>query len=182
VPDPDPESRAEAAASLVRQLRPLIGDLYEVRETAEIIVADAVERSAAGAGALLVPDGARWRVAAGVRLRPLEHRYELDADSWLVQQIARGDRGAIIDDTDVARTPLHGAPLASHRHLLAVPVPTVQGLLLVARDDGPGFTKEDLLALVHVGREAAPLLSAALETRELARSLAQFADLDGLAP
>ena len=173
--DPD-ESPAGGAAGLVRQLSPLVHELFGVRETAEVVVTDAVERTAAGAGALLVPDGRRWRVAAGVGLRQLEHRYELDADSWLVYEIARGYRGAIIEDTDVARTPLHGAPLASRRHLLAVPVPTVDGLLLVARDDDPPFTEADLLMLAHVGEEAAPLLATALETRALARALLEFSD------
>jgi hypothetical protein len=180
VPEADSESPAgaEAAAALVRQLAARVNDLYGLRETADVVIVDAVERTAASAGALLVPDGERWRVVAGIRLRPREHRYELDADSWLVGEIARGHRGAIIEDTDVARSPLHGAPLASHRHLLAVPVPTVEGLLLVARDDDPPFTETDLLALAHVGQEAAPLLSAALETRALARALSEFRDDD----
>jgi hypothetical protein len=180
VPAAEPESSAEAAeaAALVRQLAARVNVLYGVRETADVVIADAVERTAAGAGALLVPDGGRWRVAAGVHLRPLEHRYELDADSWLVDEIARGYRGAIIEDTDIARSPLHGAPLASHRHLLAVPVPTVEGLLLVARDDDPPFTEDDLLTLARVGQEAAPLLSAALEIRALARALSEFRDED----
>jgi hypothetical protein len=178
VPEADPGSPegAEAATALVRALAASVHELYGVRETAEVVVADAVERTAAGAGALLVPDGGRWRVAAGVHLRPLEHRYELDADSWLVAEIARGYRGATIENTDVARSPLHGAPLASRRHLLAVPVPTVEGLLLVARDDDPAFTEDDLLLLARVGQEAAPLLSAALDTRALARALSEFTD------
>jgi hypothetical protein len=171
------ESPAGEAALLVRRLAALVHELYGVRETAEVVVADAVERTAAGAGALLVPDAGRWRVAAGVGLRQRENRYELDADSWLVDEIARSYRGAIIEDTDVARSPLHGAPLASRRHLLAVPVPSVDGLLLVARDDDPPFTEADLLMLARVGEEAAPLLATALDTRALARALLEFSDL-----
>jgi hypothetical protein len=175
----DAESaRAEAAATLVRELTAVAHHLYGVRETAEVVVTDAVDRTAAVAGALLLPDGGRWRVAAGLGLRSLEHRYELDTASWLIDEIARGYRGAIIEDTDVARSPLHGAPLASRRHLLAVPVSTVEGLLLVARDEDPGFTEADLLALADIGAEAAPLLAAALDTRALARALAEFQDAD----
>ena len=168
---------AETAASLVRQLMVVVPELYGVRETAEVVVADAVERTSAHAGALLVPDGGRWRVAAGLHLRSLEHRYELDSDSWLVDEIARGYRGVIVENTDVARTGLHGAPLASRRHLLAVPVPTVEGLLLVARDEDPAFTEDDVLNLARVGQEAAPLLSSALDTRALARALWEFSDV-----
>ena len=168
---------AETAASLVRQLMVVLDELYGVRETAEVVVADAVERTSAHAGALLMPDGGRWRVAAGLHLRSLEHRYELDSDSWLVDEIARGYRGVIIENTDVARTGLHGAPLASRRHLLAVPVPSVEGLLLVARDEDPAFTEDDVLTLARVGQEAAPLLSSALDTRALARALWEFSDV-----
>ena len=168
---------AETAASLVRRLMAVVDELYGVRETAEVVVADAVERTSAHAGALLVPDGGRWRVAAGLHLRSLEHRYELDSDSWLVDEIARGYRGVIIENTDVARTGLHGAPLASRRHLLAVPVPSVEGLLLVARDEDPAFTEDDVLTLARVGQEAAPLLSSALDTRALARALWEFSDV-----
>jgi hypothetical protein len=179
VPDADaePPLGAKTPASLVRQLMAVVDELYGVRETAEVVVADAVERTSAHAGALLVPDGGRWRVAAGLHLRSLEHRYELDSDSWLVDEIARGYRGVIIENTDVARTGLHGAPLASRRHLLAVPVPTVEGLLLVARDEDPAFTEDDVLNLARVGQEAAPLLSSALDTRALARALWEFSDV-----
>jgi hypothetical protein len=181
-PAPPPEdaesAHTQAAAVLVRQLAASVHHLYGVRETAEVVVADAVDRTGAHAGAVLVPDGGQWRVAAGVHLRAHENRYELDADSWLIGEIARGYRGAVIEDTDVARSPLQGAPLASRRHLLAVPVPTVEGLLLVARDEDPPFTEVDLLMLARVGQEAAPLLSAAVATRELARALAEFRDAD----
>jgi GAF domain-containing protein len=176
VSEADPESAARAA-TLVRQLSAAVHELYGVRETAEVVVADAVEQTTADAGALLVPDGVRWRVAAGAHLRSLEHRYEVDGDSWLVTEVVRAYRGAIIENTDVARTPLHGAPLASRRHLLAMPVPTVEGLLLVARDDDPPFTEDDLRLLARVADEAAPLLAAALDTRALARALLEFGDL-----
>ena len=182
MPEADEESLAGAAdaASLVRQLAASVHELYGVRETAEVVVADAVERTAADAGALLLPDSGRWRVAAGIGLRPLEHRYELHSDSWLVDEIARGYRGAIIENTDVARSPLHGAPLASRRHLLAVPVPSVEGLLLVARNDDPAFSEDDVLVLARVGQEAAPLVSAALDTRALARAMWEFSDVPAL--
>jgi hypothetical protein len=164
----------EDAASLVRRLGLLLHHLFGVRETADVVVADAVERTQASAGAVLLPDGGIWRVAAGAQLSTHEHRYTLNAGSWLVQEIARGHRGAIIDDTDVARGPLRGAPLASRRHLLVVPVPTVDGLLLVARDEDPHFDAEDLRVLAELSAEAAPLLAAALDTRSLARGLAEY--------
>jgi hypothetical protein len=171
-----PGGLADDAMTLVRRLTVLVPQLYAVRETAVIVVADAVAVTRAEAGAVLLPDEDRWRVAAGQNLRPLEHHLDLDADSWLVTEVAHGHRGMIIDDTDVARAPLHGAPLASRRHLLAVPVPDARGLLLVARDGDTTFVEDELLALARVANEAAPLLAAALETRSLARALAEFRD------
>ena len=110
-PDPTPE-----AVRLVRRLLPLTGDLYGVRETAQAVIEDAVDRLRASAGALLVPDAGTWKVAGAVGLRPLEYRFELPAASWLVQTVAVGRMGLVIDDTDVVRRQLQGAPLASARH------------------------------------------------------------------
>jgi hypothetical protein len=50
-------------------------------------------------------------------------------------------------------------------------------LLLVARDEDPAFTEDDVLNLARVGQEAAPLLSSALDTRALARALWEFSDV-----
>lgn len=166
------------AGALVHSLLQRADLLYGVGETADVVVADAVTRSASGAGALLIPDGERWRVAAGVHLRPLEHRYELSAGSWLVEHVARGHQGVLISDTDAARPALQGAPLASWRHVLAVPVPQVDGVLLLARQDDPPFDTDDLEALATLADEAAPLLTCAVETRALARVLTEFRDED----
>ncbi|MGZ4595503.1 MAG: hypothetical protein ACXV3V_01140 [Actinomycetes bacterium] len=165
--------------SLVRALLAQIDDLYGVTETAAVVISDAVTRTAAAAGALLVPDGATWRVAAAVNLRPLEHRYVLSSDAWLIENVVRGQQGVVISDTDVARAALHGAPLASWRHLLAAPVPQVDGLILVARQDGAPFDTDDLETLASLADEAAPLLCTAVETRALARALRGLADDDG---
>jgi len=173
---PAESTSATSAIGLVRALGGHLEHLYGVPETAEVIVTDAVGRARADAGAVLVPDDGVWRVAAGVGLRPLEYRYELQDDSWLIEQIARAHKGAIVQESDVAREQLHGAPLASWRHLLAAPVPGVEGLLIMARRDDPPFTEEDLSALAAVGREAQDLLQAALDTRSLARALWQFRD------
>ena len=86
---------------------------YTLEETAGVIVDDAVVRSFADAGAILVPDGDVWRVAAGVAIRPLEHRLQLTQESWLVENVASAGKGIIIEDSDVARENLRGSPLAS---------------------------------------------------------------------
>jgi len=52
-----------------------------------------------------------------------------------------------------------------------------KGPHLVARDEDPAFTEDDVLNLARVGQEAAPLLSAALDTRALARALAELSDV-----
>lgn len=164
------------AVRLVRELARVANRLYGVPETAEVVILDAVERTRADAGALLVPDEGTWRVAAGVNLRPLEHRYELDHESWLVQQVARAHRGAIVEDSDIARDQLQGAPLASWRHLLSAPVPEVEAVMLLARREDPPFDEQDMAVLAALGEEAGPLLSAAVDTRRLARTLWEFRD------
>jgi hypothetical protein len=125
---------------------------------------------------LLVPDEGAWRVAAGVGLRPLEHRYELHGDSWLVQQVAQAHKGVIVEESDIARDQLQGAPLASWRHLLAAPIPEIEALLLLARREDPPFDEGDLTVLATLGAEAGALLSAAVDTRSLARAMWEFRD------
>jgi hypothetical protein len=169
-------ARGEDAIDLVRRLSGQLHRLYGVPEVSEVIVTDAVDRTKADAGAILVPDVGDWRVAAGVGLRPLETRYELHEDSWVVQQVAKAHKGVIVEESDVAREQLQGAPLASWRHLLAAPVRDVEAVILLARRDDPPFDEEDLAVLATLGNEAGPLLSAALDTRSLARHLYDFRD------
>ena len=173
-----PATPAEvSAAQLVRLLTERVVDLVSVAEVADVIIADAVERVRAQAGALLVPDGARWRVSGGVGLRPLEQRLELDETSWLVTEVAQAGQGVIVEDSDIARNPLKGAPLASWRHILAAPIPLVEAILVLARAEQP-FEESDLGRLVALSKEAGPLLRTAMETRTLARSLATFSELE----
>ena len=173
---PVPRDAVDDPADLVQRLGQLAGELYGVPETAQVVIADAVDRVSAEAGAILCPDEGAWRVSGGVQLRALEHRSILQPDSWLVQEIAERQRGVIIEDTDIAREKLHGTPLASWRHLLAAPVPDVKAVLILARRQDVPFTEADLGVLARIGTEAGPLLKAAMDTRELARVLSDFRD------
>jgi hypothetical protein len=153
-------------------------EYFTLSETATVIVEDAVVRSFADAGALLVPDGAIWRVAGGVSLRPLEHRLQLTRESWLIERVANAGKGILIQDSDVARQDLRGAPLASHSHLVAVPVTKVSAILLLARDSDEPFTEATLGSLAALAEEAAPLIETAMNLRALARKLARHVDSD----
>lgn len=150
--------------------------LYTLSETAEVIVEDAIARADAKSGALLVPDGDAWRVAGGVGLRTLEFRYQLTAESWLIERVGESHRGLLIENSDVARQALHGAPLASRTHLLAVPVPDVTAVLLLSKDEDPPFTESVLAILANLAREAGPLLQKAIDLRTLARAMARHLD------
>jgi hypothetical protein len=88
----------------------------------------------AEAAAVILGSDAGWRVAAGVGLRVTERRFALDPDSWLIQQTVRGARVVLVEDTDFLRGQLANFPLASRRHLLAVGLPGIDGLLIGARD------------------------------------------------
>jgi GAF domain-containing protein len=168
----------DSANALARALILRRDELYGVPETAEVIVLDAAERVAAEATALLLPDGRRWRVAAGTGLSGVEARFELEEDSWVVQRVARASKGVLVEDTDVARRPFQRAPLSSRKHLLAAPIELVEGVLLAARDSDRPFDESDLAALAALAAEAGLLLAAALDVRELARALDPYRDLD----
>lgn len=166
----------QAPPELVATLLGLADGLYTLTETAQVIVEDAVSRAAADSGTLLVPDGEYWRVAAGVGLRPLEYRYQLTEDSWLVTSVGSSKKGVLVEDSDVARQQLHGAPLASRTHLLAVPVAAADAILLMSRDHDPAFDELVLADLAHLADEAGALLQRAVDVRSLARSLARHLD------
>jgi len=159
-------------AELVRMLHERAGDLYSVSDTAQVLADDVIERADADAAAILVPDGPIWRVSGGVGLRPLERRLELQESHWLITEIGSAGRAVLIEDTDIIRQQLSGAPLAAWRHLLAVPVPDIRGIVVLARGKEAGpFTDHDLSAVIAPVREAAALLAQAVEARRLARAL-----------
>ncbi len=159
-------------AELVRMLHERASELYSVSDTAQVLAEDVIERASADAAAILVPDGPIWRVSGGVGLRPLERRLELQESHWLISEIGAAGRAVLIEDTDIIREQLSGAPLAPWRHLLAVPVPDVRGIVVLARSKEAGpFTDGDLSAVIAPVREAAGLLSQAVQARRLARML-----------
>ena len=90
--------------------------------------------------------------------------------------MATAHQGVIVEDSDIARDQLQGAPLASWRHLIVAPVPQVGAVLILARKGDPPFDENDLTLLAALGEEAGPLLAAAVDTRCLARELAEFGD------
>ena len=164
----------------VRTLLDRRSELFGVAETAQILAEEVIERGEADAAAVLVPDGPRWRVGGGVGLRPLERRLLLDTSHWLIAEIAVGGRALLIEDTDIVRPRLAGAPLAAWRHLLAVPVPPLRATVVLARgQEAARFTEKDLAAVVPLVAEAKPLLAAALRMRELARALDPLRDVEG---
>ena len=165
-----------SAIALVRSLLSRVAELDGVATTTDVIVKSAAERTGADAGVVLLPDGGHWRVAGGIGLRPVEYRFQLGEDSWLVREIAFGSRGLIVEDTDIARSRLRGAPLASWRHLMAAPVSRVGAVLLMARRDDPPFDEAALSALAEVTDEAGPLIAVAMDVRALARALEDFRD------
>jgi hypothetical protein len=158
---------------LVEGVLAAVGELYDARDAATAVVVESLTAAVADSGVVLLPDGDVWRVTGAVGVRPLEWRYVLEPDSWLVTTVVTGDRGIIIEDSDIARQRLGGAPLAHHPQILAAPIPEAGGLVLVARETGP-FTEEQLGAVADIAAEAASLLADALRVRDLARALSDF--------
>jgi hypothetical protein len=185
VPEPAPERAAPVAPApvptnapaLVDALLGAVRELTGVAECAEVVVAEVAERLGASAAALLLPDGDVWRVAGGVGLRPIEYRGELGADAWLVESVVDAEQAMLVDDSDAVRERVAGAPLASHRNLLAVPIPGVRGLIVASRED-TAFAPEDVEPVAALAKEATDLLRDALRLRDLARALAPYAEQD----
>lgn len=163
------------AIDLVRDLQPLVGQLSRLPEVAEMARVRCSSVVSCEASAVLVPDGQVWRVAAGDRLRPLEERVQIEATHWLITEVVSQAHGVLIRDTDIARTKLSGAPLASWPNLLALPIPDVDAVVLLARRTKP-FTRADLTTARHALGAAAPQLQEAVDARGLARAMAVFLD------
>jgi hypothetical protein len=174
-----PTAPGPDARTLVLALTGRVEELFGVADTAQVLADEAVERADADAAAVLVPDGDVWRVSGGVGLRPLERRLVLDETHWLIVNIAVAGQALMVEDTDIVRTRLAGAPLAAWRHLLAVPIPGIRAALVLARGhEAAPFTERELTNVVRPAREAAGLLQAAMETRELARRLRPLSETE----
>ena len=107
----------------------------------------------------------------------------LEDSHWLITEIGSAGRAVLIEDTDIIRQQLAGAPLAAWRHLLAVPVPDVRAIVVLARgSEGGPFTDRDLSAVIAPVREAAALLAQAVQTRRLARVLNPLRESEGDGP
>jgi len=185
-PRPEDETRSRRTRrevsepdALVPALLAVSDRLYGVRETGTAVAGHVKEEVGVDAVAVLVPDGAVWAVAGAVGHRHLEERLTLTADHWLVQEVTEVQHGVIVEDTDIARARLAGAPLAAWPHLLACPLTSVHGLVLLARSGGgPAFTSRDLAHASQALRDAGSLFSSAVLVRELARRLRTMAELD----
>ncbi|HET6815607.1 MAG TPA: hypothetical protein VFH66_00065 [Mycobacteriales bacterium] len=176
-PERSPASRSATTHDLVASLLAHVDALIDVRDAANALVEEAAAAADAAYGAVLLPDDDVWRVCGATGVRPLEWRYVVEADSWLAATVIEGGRGVIVEDSDIARQRLGGAPLAHHQHLLAAPVPGAYGLLILARDTD-AFDEDQLSRAATASAEAGALLAECLQVRALARALSDFRDLD----
>lgn len=168
-----PERQQMTTIALAEALLERVPELLGLAAVATAVADNACESASGTACAVLVGDGDRCVVAAGVGLRPLEKRLQLDAEHWLMREVVRASHGLIIEDTDIARSDLVGAPLSASEHLLVVPIEDVAGLVMVARDGkGAAFTSAELAAVAAVAAEAGRPLREAVQVRELGRALA----------
>jgi hypothetical protein len=161
--------------SLIAELLSRRAQLISLAEISEIVLSECVARTGSDAGALLCRDGEVWRVAAGSDLRPLEHRLQLDDTHWLVHTLREEQKAVLIEDSDIARERLHGAPLASWEHLAAVPLPELDVFVILAnREDA--YAPDTIHTILEVADEARSMMKDAITARELARELVPLAD------
>jgi hypothetical protein len=160
----------------VDDLRAAARDAVTLPEVASEVCALVVDDGKADAACLLLPDAHRWRVAGGANLRPLEHRIEIEDGHWLIKEMLRSVKGAVIDRSDVARSHLMHSPLAWQAQVAFVTDRALGAILIVGRQSGT-FSQADLEYLLRLLDEAAPHLQQALSLRQLARDLDRFRDL-----
>ncbi|HVF03615.1 MAG TPA: hypothetical protein VNA20_02125 [Frankiaceae bacterium] len=167
---PAPTGLVDLAAALAERVR----EFNTVADCAEVAAEELADRVGAEATACLVPDGNEWRVAGGRNLHPLEPWVNLNADHWLIRTAVDERRAVVVPESE--RAALHGAPLATWRHVLVVPLPDVRGVLVAARAEEP-FAENAVEQARDVVPEATALLTEAVAARALARALLPFADL-----
>jgi hypothetical protein len=150
---PSPPTRAEAVVS--------------VPEAVDQLLKLCLRTVPVEAAVVLLPYQNMWCVAGGVSLGDRERTLRLGPDNWLLNQVAVARRGVIIENTDAFRAQLAFTPLAHWRTLLAVSLPSVYGLLAVARAKEP-FTPKELRALARTAvRGAGALTDAVQDAREI---------------
>jgi hypothetical protein len=160
---------------LIAELLERKSQLISLAEIGEIVLSECVARTCSDAGALLCRDGEVWRVAAGSDLRPLEHRLQLDDSHWLVHTLREDQKAVLIEDSDIVRERLHGAPLASWEQLAAVPLPDLDVFVILARR-ADAYAADVIQSVLEVADEARSMLKDAITVRELARELAPLTD------
>ncbi len=144
------------------------------KEVAQAVVDDAAPALGPSACLLVRESDATWPVAAGVGLRELEFGLVVDDDHAVVGLGTKQHPVAVVPDTDMIRSDLIGAPLASRRCLLVALVFPLPVLLVIGRAEGP-FDQADVKAAVGLVERWRWPLSSALQRRDLARALQRFA-------
>jgi hypothetical protein len=174
---PIPTQPAVESGDLVRRLRDTLPSLEGLAAVADDLLEKVLGTTASEAGAVLVPDGSYWRLAAGRGIRHVEWRLAVGADSWLIDVVIDQRHGLIVEDTDIARQRLAGVPLASWENLMAGPVLGTAAIVLLARHEPP-YGDDHIRTLTTDGEAFRDRLLDAIALRELARSLQPFADAE----
>jgi hypothetical protein len=172
-----PHHRRRDVMHLVREILERSDELfvYHLGVVAQAIVEDVIENLPADAACVLVrDDDGGWHVEGASGLRETETQLVLDDDHWLVAQTVRSSAAVAIEDTDIARVQLRGAPLASWPHLMAEGTPDGRALVIAARDvSGQGFTERDVVRIAELCHEGQRYLAAGHEVRTLVRRLSE---------
>jgi hypothetical protein len=172
-----PHLRRRDVMHLVREILERSDELfvYHLGIVAQAIVEDVIENLPADAACVLVRDeDGGWHVEGASGLRETETELVLDDDHWLVAQTVRSSAAVAIEDTDIARVQLRGAPLASWPHLMAEGTPDGRALVIAARDvSGEGFIERDVVRIAELCQEGQRYLAAGHDVRTLVRRLSE---------
>lgn len=175
-----PPQPAPPLGDLIEQLISRTADVMPVRLLADVIGEDIAVNAAAEAVAVLIQAGEDFITIGGAALRAVERRGRISRDHWLVAAVVRREQALVVENTEMVRRQLQGAPLASREHVMALPIAGVAGLVIAARSED-AFDEHSIHVALGTANQAGPHLVASIRARELARLLAPLVDeADGL--
>lgn len=174
-PDPPAARTHPPTSGLLRQVLAGAARLPHPGQVAAAIASSVGTVVGADALAVVCRDDGSWGVMAGHGLRTIEWARRMSDNHWLVSQVVHGRQGLVIEDTDIARSRLAGAPLSQWKHLLAASLSPIA--FIVAGRSERRFTVSELTLVARaVDPDTLDLLGTALDARELARALEHLLD------
>ncbi len=176
-PAPAQDDPPSGVGGLVAALTRHVPQFLSVREAAQSLADELLRCTRADAVAVLVRDGACWRVSGEHGLRPSELGQALTEDHPLVRRATLAPGPLTLGESAEARLELAGAPLVTWQHVLIGAAPEVPAVVVLARGERrPAFAKAQVNALRARLAHDSGVLTEVVAIRHLARLLDPLTD------